>query len=109
MKLKVRGNGNSDARRLRDKIVSAIPVKERISGISIEQQDEITNRALIETVLLDWANIADDEGNPIPFDAELAASWIRDPDYENFRTAVMWAGNEVAEIGSENVEADSKN
>lgn len=43
--------------------------------------EDVFSDALAHTVLLDWENVEDDNGNPIPYTPEIGAKYLRDPDY----------------------------
>ena len=98
VRLHVRGTNNPDWRRLRAKLIDDIPVAERRTGLSIEQNDAIEAELLKQTCLLGWDGFTeDDEKTPIPYSPELAAQQIDDPDYVGFRNAVSYAAGLVAE------------
>lgn len=42
--------------------------------------DEITDRAVAETILLGWRNLDGDDGKPIDYSADAAYAILRDPD-----------------------------
>lgn len=68
-------------------------------------QDKITGRAMAEHLVLDWRNINDDAGQPIPFDIEKALLWLTHPDYRPFNALASMACQEVERIGSTRVKA----
>ena len=98
----VRGLGNTDYRRLQNKLVMAVPRKNRRNGLSVEDQTRIESRCIIETILLGWEGIEAEESTDekkvyIPFSKEMAAELIADPDYAALRGGIMYAAAIVAE------------
>ena len=100
LRLKVRGIANSDARRLRNKLVATLARALRTEPL---EQDKITARILAETVLLGWENFDQ------TYSKERAFEILSDPDYEPFRDGVVWASTMVAECQTANMGDDAKN
>src|SRR5262245_45551821 len=70
--LKVRGVDNADWRRLRSKLIAAIPRSKRPGGaISQDELDRITAILLRDTALLDWKNLKHN-GQDVPYAKDLA-------------------------------------
>jgi hypothetical protein len=105
LRLRVRGIGNSDYRRLQATLLDSVPRGKRMRGrIGPEDQDRINATCLADTVLLGWENLTSD-GAPVPYSKEEAKRLLTDPDFVAFRDAVTWAANMVAENSEENSEA----
>jgi len=102
--LKVRGLGNSDWRRLSAKLYDAVPRSKR-QGNKIDplESDRIVNECLIETALVDWSGITGDDDKPMPYSKALARELITDPNYSNFRNAVLYAAGVVSQEGVESL------
>lgn len=97
LRLKVRGARNRDWTRLQGRLLDAVPRKNKIGGrISQEDQERITAVLLRETCLLDWENLEGDDG-PIPYSKQEAEKLLSDPQYRNFKDAVLWAAMVVAD------------
>jgi hypothetical protein len=97
VELHVRGIGNSDYRKLQQKLIEGVPRSKRVGGrISQEDNDRISNECLVETVLLGWRGITNG-GKPLPFSKEKAREMIFEPDYRRFREAVIYAATLVAD------------
>lgn len=111
LRLKVRGVRNSDARRLRQKLLASVPRDQTERGGMLKPQadDEISAKITAETILVDWANLTDENDQPIPFSKEKALELLLNPDYFVFRNAVSFAANMVADIEKNNREADQGN
>src|SRR5689334_10365762 len=83
--LKVRGLNNIDYRKLQQRLIDAVPRKQRIGGrLSPEQQDRIVGICLREACLLDWENVEGDgeigeDGKPVAYDKKLAGILLSDP------------------------------
>jgi hypothetical protein len=95
LELKVRGIDNADYRALTSKLVQTIPLKRRRRGISSEDLEQIQNKCLLETVLLDWRGVQDDSGKDVPYSRELAETLLTSPEYRTFRDAVAYASRLV--------------
>ena len=110
IQIKTRGTGNADWRRLHQKLVSALPAQARVRGlISPEEQDRIGVELLVETALLDWKNITDDDGVQIPFSKEKAREFLENPDMAKFKSGVQFAAGIVGEEEEAGRDADEKN
>lgn len=109
LRLRVRGAGNKDWRKLRDKLIADIPRHKRIDGITAEDGDKVTATLLVETSLLDWDGLEDDDGKPLPFSKAQASEYLNNPEYEGFRNACLWAAGVVAERWRQDVETAAKN
>lgn len=101
LRLKVRGLGNSDARRLRLKLIRALP---KASREDPKEQDKINARILAEAVLLGWENL---EGEV--YSKERAFEILSDPDLAPFADGVAWAAGKVAELEADQTDTDAKN
>lgn len=108
LKLKVRGVDNSDYRLLQGRLLRAVPRAQRLE-LSPEQQDEIAAKLLLETCLIDWANVTDEAGAEIPYSKELAADLLTKPEFARFRNAVAYAAATVGEQKADEQKADEKN
>ena len=97
VRLKVRGTGNADYRRLQSKLLRGIAAK----GLTPDREEEAAAAATVEllhkTVLLDWDGIFQEDGlAPLAFTPDLAAQLLADPEMRILRDAVIHAGNLVA-------------
>lgn len=107
---RVRGMNNSDWQKLSLKLFNAVPRSKKINGkLDPDEAERIVNECLVETSLLDWSGILDDDGKPVPFSKELARKLIFDPDFSQFRNAVLDAAGRVSKEGVETLEAASGN
>lgn len=98
VRLKVRPASNPDFRQLYSQLVETTPRHLKRGG-QVRDYDTkvaINARCLADTVLLDWDGFEDEAGKPLLYTAELAKSWLLDPEMAAFRDAVSWCGN-VAE------------
>jgi hypothetical protein len=99
LRLKVRGIGNSDYRRLASQLVEATPRQFKKAGriIDTAKLDEINVTCLVDTVLIDWDGLEGDDGKPLKFDKAAAKTILLNPDYRPFRDAVVWAATVASE------------
>jgi hypothetical protein len=109
-RFKVRGIGNSDYRRLHQKLIGNVPRTKKVGGtIEPDEIDRITATLLVETVLLDWSGFENDDGLPLVYSKDASAKILTDPDFSVVRDSVFAAAQSVGEEMSESVEDDTKN
>ncbi|WP_185982980.1 hypothetical protein [Aureimonas mangrovi] len=110
IRLKVRGHGNAHYRRLQSRLIEATPRSQRQRGsVDSDVMDQITNKCLAQTVLLDWDGLLDDNDQPIPFSAEAALAYLSDPSLRPFRDGVAFAAAIVAQTEEEGAKDDAGN
>ncbi|WP_020178088.1 hypothetical protein [Methylopila sp. M107] len=102
VRFKVRGLGNTDYRRLQNKLIQLIPRKNRRNGLSVEDQTRVESRCLLDTILLDWDGIEADDSTAkelkfLPYSRETAAGLLADPNMARLREGVLYAAAIVAE------------
>lgn len=102
LRLKVRGLGNTDFRKTQTRLTEAEPRQYKPRGRLLpERQDAITAICLLDTVLVDWDGLTDENDQPMPYSKEQAKVLLTEPAYRRFRDAVVWAASVVAEDGAE--------
>lgn len=110
VRLKVRGAGNADYRRLQGKKLRKIAAQRLSPDKEQEAANGVMNELLVETILLDWEGIVQEDGvTPLAYSAELAAQLLNDPEMRVFRDAVIHAGNFVASRKKDAGETTEKN
>lgn len=109
LRLKTRGVGNRQWARMEMTLLNGVPRKRRFNGLELEDRNRINGMLLRDTALLDWANMEDEDGNPLPYSRELADKYLTSPEYEPFRDAALYAATFVAEQGENEIEDDAKN
>jgi hypothetical protein len=110
LRLKVKGARNRAWERMQRTLIDAVPRKKKIGGrIDDDEQARITSILLRDTCLIDWSGLEDDEGKAIPYSKDFANTLLTDPQYRNFRDAVMWAATVVAEQRGAEAEDTAKN
>lgn len=110
LRLKVRGIGNKDWRKLQNKLQQNVPRKKRVGGqLDPDEMDRITSICLRDACLLDWDGLEGDDGQPQPYDKKLADKLLSEPQYRKFRDAVIWAATVVGEQEDLGHEEDSGN
>jgi len=110
LRLKVRGIRNKSWQSMQRTLTDAVPKKRRVGNVLAQgEQDRITSSLLLNTCLLDWSGLEDDDGKPIPYSKEMAGKLLTEPQYRNFRDAVIWAATVVAEQGEATIEDAAKN
>ena len=81
----------------------------RKRDIEISVIQKIDNEQVAKHCLLDWKNFFDDNGQPIPYSAELAQKLMTDRKYQPFQDFVKSAIDRVDENDLEDVEDIQKN
>lgn len=110
LRLKVRGAYNADWKRIQLKLMDAVPRQKRAGGrIDQDELDRIISICLQSACLLDWDGVQDENGAPLPFSKDLARDLLTDAQWQDFRSAVMWAASQVGSAQAAIVEADTKN
>jgi hypothetical protein len=97
LRLKVRGEGNEDFKRFLNKALRNVPkgARHRDGTVPPALMEKIVGEALLETVLIDWANLKSGDED-VPYSKDLARTFLTDKDYRHFRTSVLWAAAFVA-------------
>lgn len=97
IELCVRGRTNKLFDVAFDRHIRALPRedRDRVGVPTAEARVRCVGLACVETVLLDWRNVQDENGKEIPFDKDLAKLWLTDPAYEHFLDAVLYAATVV--------------
>lgn len=95
----VRGMNNADWRKLHSKLIAAVPRGKRIGGnVDPEESDRIVSTLLLETCLLGWEGIEDEEtGAAVAFSKEQAKEILFNPVHRRVRDAILWAATTVGE------------
>lgn len=108
--IKTRGAGNADWRALEMKLIGAIPMQRRISGIAPTDRDAVTAKCLLEAGVSDWDCI-DGEGDagPVKYSKAQAELFFTDAAYSDIRDAALWAANIVGTQAAAQLKVDSKN
>lgn len=110
LRLKVRGQGNRDWKRLQARLVEAVPRSKKLNGrIDPDEMERIMGQLLLHTSLEDWGNLEDAEGNPIQYSKQQATIFLTDPRWVRFKEAVLWASGVVGDSRGESVEEAAKN
>lgn len=103
--LKVRGIGNPDYEALKSRLVDARAPEDREKDLSAEEIAQLLGDAIV----LDWRGILNDDNTPLAFDRATAMKLLSDQDYGDFRSAVIWAAQNVGRDRYASAEQDAKN
>jgi hypothetical protein len=104
--VKVRGMNNVDYNRRLTEISRDLTPEQRVDP---DTQREVQTQLLVETVLLDWKGVEDEDGKPLECTPAMALKILSDPDMLIFRTAVIDAAINVTARGIEKLESAAKN
>lgn len=109
LRLKVRGDNNADWRRLQAKLLSAVPRQKRADGrIDPVEGDRVTSTLLRDAALLDWENLTIG-GQAVLYSKASADTYLTKPEYHRFRSAVLWAVQQVGYRRIAETEEQEKN
>jgi hypothetical protein len=106
VRLKCRGEGNKGWRRQMQVLLNAVPRKLRVPHLDPGEQDRINAILILNHGLIDWEGITDDNDNPLPYDKNKAAEFLK---HEKFRDGAIYACRQVAEGIVDDVEAIAGN
>lgn len=108
LRLKLRGIDNSDWRRIRSKMVDAIPRQWR-GERRAEELDRIISVLLADTVIQDWEGITDNDGKPILYSREWARRFCLEPQFRKLRDNIFIAAQQVGDSNHVKQEELEKN
>lgn len=108
--LRVRGIDSTDFKAFQNREIAAVDANGRDDEgrIKPDVQAQITARTLLEVILIDWDHLTEDD-KPLPYSQEQAKEFLTNPDYREFRDAVMQASVMVGRVRAKATEADAKN
>lgn len=110
VEVKVRGFKNKDYQRELLRMMSDVPLADRVKIASDpEFSDKLDIELAASCILLDWRGLEDDNGEPLAFSRDKAFEILSDPDYIEFREAVDFAAKIVGKDELVEAEAVSKN
>jgi hypothetical protein len=107
LRIKTKGINNTAWRRLFASLIRALPKSAKREGASPDELDAINTQCLIETCLIEWENLVDDNGVPIPVSA--AKEMLADPKWGRLRDAAFYAASWVADQSDESRKDEEKN
>ncbi|GAI86252.1 unnamed protein product [marine sediment metagenome] len=81
----------------------------REGGMELEELQDLVKQVQAETVLLDWENIEDKDGNSIKHSSEQALAFFNDPELRDFYTFVVTQSENMENFKKELVKDSEKN
>ncbi|WP_131803827.1 hypothetical protein [Methylorubrum salsuginis] len=110
LRLKTKGLNNAGFRKLQQTLMAAVPRQDRHQGrLPPKVMDEISAKCLLNHALIDWENLEDENGQPIPYSKDQARAFLTDPAYRPFFDACVYAATVVGEEQAAADEADEGN
>jgi len=109
VKVKVRGTGNADFRRLSPKLTRPYTPAQREDVLPVPDQDHMRVELIVETILLDWSGVEEDDGSPLIYSKERARQILSDPDLRIFLEGIDQAATVVATRTKKSREEAAKN
>lgn len=110
VEFKLRGAGNSDWERLNDQLRRDLPPAAKFAEVLPKADAErITAELLLGACLQDWRGLEQEDGAPIPFDADLARKLLTDAGFRKFRQSVLETAFKLSEETIAERDAAAKN
>lgn len=110
VEVKVRGFKNKDYQRELLRMMSDIPIADRMKAASDPDFSEKLDIDLMaSSILIDWRGLETEDGEALPFTRDKALEILSDPDFVEFREAVDFAAKIVGKDELVEAEAVSKN
>jgi hypothetical protein len=75
----------------------------------LKQMAKILKKVRAETILLDWENIEDESGQPIPYSSEKALEFFNDNELKDFYSFVVLSSEQIDNFKKDLVEESEKN
>lgn len=106
--LLVRGLRSDPVRKATEAKQAKIRAKKKGKDLTPEEVTQVFKEVICEKVLLGWKGLESD-GQEIPYDPELAKSWIMERTGEKFTNLVITAAQSLDESPDDFIEAAAKN
>lgn len=109
--IKLRGLENVDYQRRRADLIREKAAEAKANGVPPDKLStmDVEVDAFVECVMLDWRGLTEDDGTPIPYSAEKALEYFKDPDLIDLWNAAYWASQQVRNAKKEQLEEDKGN
>lgn len=89
IRLKVARLHNAEYDKYLQRISKPYLRKIRTNTLNRDITADLTKQAVAKHILLDWENIEDESGDPIPYSSEKALEFFRDPDLSELYNFVL--------------------
>ena len=109
IRLKIARARNSAYRELMRKLTEPYRKTIRDGGMELEQLEDLLRQVRAKTILLDWENIEDKNGNSIKYSSEQALVFFNDLELRDFYTFVITQSENMENFKKELVEDSEKN
>lgn len=111
LRLRMRGFGNADDRRVRARELGALPKESFDEGGNLLPlvSDRVMTTRIVDAIFLEWEGLTDDADAPIASSPEKAAELLANPDYRPLFDAMVWAATQVGQIQADADESAVKN
>lgn len=106
--LKLARLGNSAYRNHLKILMKPYKAMIRNNTLSDEVVEELLNKAIAKSVLLDWSGL-EENGEPVPYSEERAYQILSDPSYKDFRELVVSLASDMEVYQQEELEESAKN
>jgi len=109
IELKIARAGNPKYKECIRKLVEPVTKEIRNETATLEDFADILIKVRAKTILLDWKNLDDKDGNPIPYSSVKAEEFFRDPELQDFYKFVVATSESSADFKKALIEDAEKN
>ncbi len=109
IELKIARAGNSKYKECIRKLIEPVTKDIRDETATLEDFADILIQVRAKTILLDWKNLDDKDGKPIPYSAAKAEEFFRDLELQDFYKFVVATSESSADFKKVLIEDAEKN
>lgn len=109
IRLKIARARNPAYRELMRKLTEPYRKTIREGGMELEQLEDLLRQVRAKTILLNWENIEDKEGNTIKYSSEQALEFFKDLELRDFYTFVILQSENMENFKKELMKESEKN
>jgi len=97
IEVKIANVGNEEYIKLSEKLYKPFKKALRKDTLDSKKHLAIAHKLMVETIILDWKGIDDDNDKPIPYSKEKALEIVQTKKYKKF---VDWISNEALDLAN---------
>lgn len=108
VRLRVRGLTSDPVRKTQEAKQAKMRASKKGKPLTDDDKTQVFKETIAEQVLLGWEGL-ESNGEPLPYDAQLARSWIMARNGEKFTTLIIEAAKSLDDNPDDFIEAAAKN
>lgn len=109
IQLKIARARNPKYQELLRKLIDPVRVEIRDDKLDIKDFNDIILEVRAKTILLDWKNIEDENGNTIQYSPEKAIEFFKNPELKDFYKFVVTISENADQYKKDLIESSEKN